>query len=304
MTIVKKPNFFIKHRKTLHEMSAVTVAISIAFLSYPSEMFQWLPDALRAWLDTLATSSWYFIFWRSMLVVASIVWVVSLEALAVKIFRSAKENWEWADFFIDEACNKAYKSKIESPMPNEHRVTLYKYFRVLPKKYRHWSMDGKKWAHNDFKKDTGWLVPIMRAKHENEHCCNLTVFAASRDNKNFEGIAGKAWATKGSLVIKDLPEVTSSNSNNRKVYADNSYCSRNQVDFMLSDASQGSVKKLPRTIGAITLVDHAGINWGVLVFDSKDPQAFPDNINNAVELNEWFKVITKGLGNALGGKYE
>lgn len=301
MAIVKKPHFWIVHSHTINYLATLVMAAALALLGYNSESFAWLPNFIRPRLAAFLSLEYTITVLWVVFALAVCIWIFSTKVVVDKICKPAQEDWALVRFFIEEARRQAYEKKIKDPLPDHHRVTLFKYCRTLPKEYRHWTDPAG--TNSAIARDSGWLIPVMRARLEDEQCHNLTVFAVSRDNKTIEGVAGRAWAVKGSLVQTGLPCVTSSNDKFRKKYADQSHCTRTQIDFMLKDTTNHSdVKSLPRTIGAITIVDNAGEDWGVLVFDSKHERAFPDEISDAVGLNEWFSTITKGLRIALGGK--
>lgn len=251
---------------------------------------------------------------------AVFTFIVTAPWIVRRFYQPPREDWEWLRFFVSRARERAYKELSEA-MPHHHRVTLYKYVDVLPVEYRHWSAKttdvtgsffakyraNKKNKSNrsgDYPVNKGWLIPVIRAGYDDIDCSKSTVFVAARDNSLFEGVAGKSWGLKSTVVIKELPEVTSSNNNNRRIYADKSECDRGLVDFMLADTSSQSHKVLPRTIGSIVLVDQKGDNWGVLVFDSRDEDAFPTGVNSGVELNDLFDTTIKGMTKALKGRPE
>ncbi len=233
------------------------------------------------------------------------------------------ENWEWVRFFVEQARERAYE-ELESNKPSHHRVTLYKYCRVLPKGYRHWTANdpdvpgwlpeflSKRYAQfminrtrsGDHPIDLGWLVPVMRAQHEDSVCVQSTVFAAAENHELYEGVAAQAWEERATIAKPGLPSVNYSNKSlNRTKYGLASFCDRKLVDFMLEKgnvaATNGQPKELPKTIGAITLINDQGEGWGVLVFDSRDPDAFPNGVNDGAALNALFKTTTKGLSKAL-----
>lgn len=299
---MKKPSWLSKNYKNINWVVGVLLTLSASAVTIDLESYKdtWDPRALEFTKVLLLNQKGQIGTWVWFLLFTSLI---AYALLSPWLFSRIAPKWrydiEWVRFFVERARDRAYCS-VDEPLPNHHRVTLFQYVEKLPRGYKHWSSRDGGPRSGKYPLNKGWLIPVIRASHDDEDCRRSTVFMAARDKSKFEGVAGKAWMLQQTVVLTGLPPVTSSNNNNRRIYADKSSCDRIQVDNMLAGEAQ-SGKMLPRTIGAIVIVDNEGAPWGVLVFDSREANAFPDNVNSAVELNEMFSTTIKGMTRALGG---
>lgn len=94
------------------------------------------------------------------------------------------------------------------------------------------------------------------------------------DQVRNEGVSGQAWFMTGHLVVLDLPEWPANTAEPSAVPECVLYA--NRCGLALQKAAQLRVKS--RSISA-TVVRKGGAPWGVLVFDSREPQG----ISNAPE---------------------
>ena len=189
-----------------------------------------------------------------------------------RLFMRPPQQWQMLKTIIDQAQKIAYPDN-HAPL-HEHRITLFKYkkwcFR-LPLK-RDWE---KKGVFSPFGKNIkpwgGWLVPIIRSGHTSQK--TKTVFIASDNGEDAEGVCGAAWARGEAFVIDNLPEITT-NSTDTAIddYAQRSLGKSEMVKKRLSDG-----KTLPRSIGAIPIFVNNDI-WGVLCLDSISTDGVADTI--------------------------
>lgn len=248
---------------------------------------------------------------------SSILLLIVVLPVFRSFFERTNEDWSWLRFFVERARNKAYE-EILDPEPHYDRVTLFKYVKRLPRKYRHWSAkDLKKWPilnglgvgtlvnhlnrGGEYRVRSGWLVPVIRSDHDDSSCLKGTVFAVPRgDLDAYEGLGAAAFRKSETIVRIKLPKASSStNETNRIKYANKSNCPIGMVDVMINSRSSLDVV-LPRTVGAIPLQNSNGGKWGVLVFDSRNADAFPGNVNSALLLNGLFETTINGMVKALG----
>jgi hypothetical protein len=144
----------------------------------------------------------------------------------------------------------------------------------------------------------------MRSDSNHEECFLASTFAIPKSNQDdYEGIVGRSYKEQSTVVEKsNLPILKSTNNGRRnwKQYADKTYCSTGMIESMLELPKGAPEKKLPRTIGAVPIVILKGdetVKWGVVVFDSKDPDILPDS----QKLNAMFSTTIEGIQKAIGG---
>ena len=135
-----------------------------------------------------------------------------------------------------------------------HRVTLFLHrgllLRGFDRKHGGWP-----WS--------GWLVPIARSGHTAQK--TKVRFLAEGGTDRYQGIAGKAWATRRDMApatsLPDLHHQDVTEADFAK-YAEDTHVSLDSVK-----------KRLPRarSLMGFVLARYHGSPWGVLVVDSRNP---------------------------------
>lgn len=316
MAIVRKPSWVASNRDVLITLFGLIFNLAVFLFnedftqSKYSSWIEWVVTSLK-WLQANVSAI--------AMIISGFIIVVLLFILPVarRVFERGSEDWEWLRFFVERAREKAYE-EIEDKEPHYDRVTLFKYVKRLPRKYRHWSAPelkawpllnglhiGSVWNYfnrgGQYGGRGGWLVPVIRSGHDDTDCMRGTVFAAPKDEMDaYEGIGGRAFRRGRTEVIIKLPRASSStNETNRNKYATKSNCPIELVNAMI-DSRSSLDAVLPRTVGAIPIHNSIGSKWGVLVFDSRNDDAFPGEVNTAALLNDLFETTINGMVKALG----
>lgn len=318
LSIVRKPSWFTRNRDVL--ITLFGLIFNLAVFLFNEDFTKPKYDGWIVWSITLL--KWLQVNASVILMVISgiiIIVLLFIFPLVRKLFERDYEDWEWLRFFVERASEKAYE-EIEDREPHYDRVTLFKYVRRLPRKYRHWSApDLRSWrlfnglgvgsTLNYFNRGGhyggrgGWLIPVIRSRHEDVDCLKGSVFAVPKgDMAAYEGVGGQAFRRSLTEVIVKLPRaISSTNVVNRQKYATKCKCPIELVNAMIDSRSSLDVP-LPRTVGAIPIHYANGNKWGVLVFDSRNEDAFPGEVNNAALLNDLFETTINGMVKALGDK--
>ncbi len=224
------------------------------------------------------------------LVVSAFLYILGFVSQRI---RSTKD-WKIIQYILDKAQEIAYPDQNGQDPKHFHRVTLFQYQKFA--RVHHYSQTSQSkvtrfiWPWGKMNPFSGWLVPVKRSAHTSKE--TRTRFAVLANGES-EGICGKAWSNDNTLVIRNLPSVQPSNVINRRKYAEATNCCRQMIDYMLKDT--GEPKTAPRSIGAIPVrVD--GELWGMLVFDSQDP----NGVSNTIEAD--FQVTVGAIEKLLEKK--
>ena len=130
---------------------------------------------------------------------------------------------------------------------------------------------------------SGWLVPVERSGHTTRR--SHTIFLAPDDADQAEGIAGQTWAQNRVVVVNGLSDVNENPS--REVLAE--YAQRTWIaeTWVLQKQRQHA-----RSFCGIP-VEVKGKLWGVIVLDSRNPQAIDQNAD------KFYRLIGRVLGKLL-----
>jgi hypothetical protein len=181
--------------------------------------------------------------------------------------------WETVRAILDQLQRHAFPH-VQGELQQYNRVTLFKHVR--------WRWAACKWPWS------GWLVPVERSGYTTRK--TDTAFLAPDDGDRAEGVAGRAWAESGTVSKSNLPNVTdNSPEEDLKRYADETFISVEKLRARLK-----AKKRVALSLTAFP-VEVKNRVWGVVVFDSRSKQPFPDE---AVEV---FRLVGTCLGKLLGG---
>jgi len=181
--------------------------------------------------------------------------------------------WDTVRAVLDQLRVHAFKPA-QGELMQSNRVTLFKYVRWR------WSLCEWPWS--------GWLVPVERSGYTTRR--TDTAFLAPDDGDRAEGVAGRAWASGGVVSKSNLPSVTADSPvAEQQRYAEETYISLETLKRRL--AAKKSVA-LSLTAFPVEVKNRV---WGVIVFDSRSKQPFPD------EAIENFRLVGRCLANVLGG---
>jgi hypothetical protein len=192
-------------------------------------------------------------------------------AKAVRGMVGRPRSWDLVHETLDQMRRLAFDKVAANDPLHHHRVTLFKavgirWCPILPWPTRR------------------WLVPYERSGHTTRE--NVASFKIPDAADGVEGIAGQTWTMDGVLVVADLPELVNGQSGDSV----NEYAKRTFVDpaFIRRKLERGD--SLARSFCGIP-VQVRGAHWGVLVFDSRQP--------NAIGALAVFKSYAQILGGLL-----
>jgi heat shock protein HslJ len=181
--------------------------------------------------------------------------------------------WETVRAILDQLRLHAFRG-VRGELQQHNRVTLFKHV------WWRWSWCRWPWS--------GWLVPVERSGYTTRK--TDTAFLAPDDGGRAQGIAGRAWASNETVSKSNLPAVTDKSPEDElKQYADETYIS---VELLRSRLVQKKSVALSLTAFPVEVKNKV---WGVIVFDSRSKQPFPE------EAIEHFRLVGACLGKVLGG---
>jgi hypothetical protein len=181
--------------------------------------------------------------------------------------------WNTVRAILDQLRVHAFKPT-QGELQQSNRVTLFKHVR--------WRWALCKWPWS------GWLIPVERSGYTTRK--TDTVFRAPDDGDLAEGVAGRAWASEGLVSKSNLPNVNADSPlQEQKRYADETYMSLDTLKRRLDGK-----KAVALSLTAFP-VEVKNKVWGVIVFDSRSKQPFPE------EAIENFRLVGRCLANVLGG---
>ncbi|WP_392551600.1 GAF domain-containing protein [Orbus wheelerorum] len=185
-----------------------------------------------------------------------VIWVLS------KILSCFFSNKKWSLIkSILDYTQKSFFSYLDEP-EDYHRVTLFQ----LKKSYK-----CSPWFENDnFLKRLcnrdKYLIPILRSGELSQKT-NVKFKVCDSSDKS-EGIAGRALASRKTISVSNLPCIGEKTTiNDIKKYAKDTFSDKNMIEYY-----RKAKKTMPRSIVAIP-IEVKGNLWGVLVFDSRSPEA-------------------------------
>ena len=195
-----------------------------------------------------------------------IVLTIGGSAIVVWLLRWRGNPWFWDKLqALLNRCQEVAYDRFKGHIKDHHRVTLFRH-QTWYLDWRHpFCPGGQPWSWKDGRLPwSGWLVPVLRSGNTSQR--TRAVFLAPDAGSKAEGIAGKAWASNSIAYVDKLKAPDrSSNDRKKKVYARRTNCSDAVVESYVKDG-----RSLPSSIGA-NMVEVNGKPWGVLVFDSADP---------------------------------
>lgn len=196
--------------------------------------------------------------------VLPVLGVVGLVAKLVCDYVGPPWVWEAVQKIIDRFAEKSFETAPGAAV-HEYRVTLFRRTWALALPWRCRQRAGSRWRWPW----SGWLVPVVRSGFTTQN--TGTIFLAPDDADNAEGVAGQAWARRQVVQTHELPDIrTDPTDQIIKEYAAKTFVSEKWVRDRLRDG-----RPFPLTLCGIP-VEVGGKVWGVLVLDSRHPQAIKD----------------------------
>jgi hypothetical protein len=186
-------------------------------------------------------------------------WLSPLLILLAGVFtwirKQIGEPWVWgAIHHLMNTYRDFVFSEEKQETKHHHRVTL---FRHCP------------WYHPYCLRRLPWgarLVPVARSGHTTQK--TDTTFRAPDNADKAEGFAGKAWAKFATIIIDNLPDLEADQSDEAiREYAKKAFFSEEWVRRRIAEGRVNA-----RSFCGIPIRVN-GIEWGVIVIDSRSPVA-------------------------------
>jgi len=177
--------------------------------------------------------------------------------------------WVWGTVhhYLDVFAEDCFFGESSDPL-HHHRVTLFRRVRWR------WSWCKYPWS--------GWVVAVERSGHTTRD--HISSFRAPDDADQAEGIAGKAWTTRGVIRISNLPDLQADPTRAAaKAYA---------LATHISEVAAHRRRPRSRSLCGIP-IEVKNKRWGVLVLDSRSPEG----IKSDSEL--LYRPVAKFLGKLL-----
>lgn len=230
--------------------------------SHTYEQWPYYAAHTIAWLQ-----SYSFPIWLSLGILSILGWLLR--------WRGDPWIWDKLQVLLDKFQEIAFSS-YANHIKDHHRVTLFKYkkwhWRIstpMTKGTWPWTKDRLPWS--------GWLIPILRSGRTSQK--TKAVFMAPDNGNLAEGVAGKAWVANNIIVAPNLPNLSSSSSDQQIArYAKRTTC---PAPIVKDYVARG--RDLPRSIGAIP-IEVNNVPWGVLVLDSREEKGVTPELLNSYTL--------------------
>lgn len=164
--------------------------------------------------------------------------------------------WKDLQKWVDEFRSEVYGPQV-GQYHHHHRVTLYRRQRRV-----WWWLPG-----------TLWLMPYVRSAHtskSNVRCFQID--PAKPGCKN--GFAGKAWESEGGVHVENLPQLTTSSTDDEfRTYSNETNIPVKSLRKKLSSS---------RSYWAVRVLAN-GVPWGVLVLDSVNESLNKKKADSAIK---------------------
>jgi len=172
---------------------------------------------------------------------------------------------------------RANPQKLDGPI-QQHRITL---FQLRP---RNWLVKRlrPKWTHvlvPQTRDPKAGRRPTRRFRVHDHH------------TENCEGICGLAFAM-GSVISPALPDLHAEGPLEAGTFEEYTKSTRDSLSKVKKE------RYYSRVIGGITILDHQGERWGVLVMDSVDPTALDQKAFDHSPARRVLGVLSKVLSEA------
>jgi len=240
--------------------AAVGIVLLAYFQKFSPADFQKFEPFIRDKLVWVSDEAWWMIL--------SLTTVGAIAKVAKQRLESA---WIWSAVkaIIDRIAKDAFKG-VDGPQ-HYHRATLFRHCRykwwLSPRRHPLWP-----WGFQGRRRMpcSGWLIPVIRSGGMTQK--TSTVFLAPDDADHAEGVAGYVWSMRGegaTVTVTAAQAPLDSNASNSDIqqYAKNTRTSEDWVRKQL-----GAQKVLSASFSGIP-IEVKGQTWGVLILDSRDPQA-------------------------------
>ncbi len=190
--------------------------------------------------------------------------------------RRASPHKPYIDSILEELGREVWvksPTKLRTPL-QEHRITLFQLRprNVIARRIR------PKWTHK--------LVPRTRWTHGGPQAKHVWL-ASDRHNEYNQGVAGMVFG-QGSLATGPLPDIRRPDATEAdfKRYAE---LTNDHLKNVRKERYQSQI------IAGVTIYNREYVRWGVLIFDSTDPDAITAKGLNGKPMRLLVGVLSKAL---------
>ncbi len=212
------------------------------------------PTQLQPVLLWFLQNNWWFV-----------LGLTALAAIAKIIKERLDRTWVWTavQAIVDRIQTEAFAQ--QPGYAHHHRATLFRHQRCkwwpFPLRYFVDPPGKRRWPCS------GWLVPAIRSGHTTQH--TTTYFLAPDDADKAEGVVGHIWASNKEVALAAGTALRRNADDVAIVdYAGKTFVSATWAKHELSND-----KVLAASFRGIPVEGKAGRKWGVLILDSRDPDA-------------------------------
>jgi GAF domain len=175
--------------------------------------------------------------------------------------------WQHVHYLLNTFREHVFEKERGVPL-HYNRVTLFKHVRFR------WALCKWPWS--------GWLIPMERSGHTTQR--SRTAFLVPDNADLVQGIAGQTWAQNRVVMVNELPDLNESPAPELfEQYARKTWVS---VRWLQSRSQHG------RAFCGIP-VEVKGRMWGVIVIDSRSPDAIDQEAVNV------YRLVGRYLGKLL-----
>jgi hypothetical protein len=231
---------------------ALATALAIFFKQDESALSEW-PSALQPMVSWLFENNWW--------IIVALMGV----AAAIKIVKERLDRtWVWSavQAIVDRIQAEAFGD--QGGYTHHHRATLFRYQKYLwwPFPVRHFAWP---WGLGRGP-GSGWLLPVIRSGHATQR--TATYFLAPDDADKAEGVVGHIWNSNKEIGLSvGAPLQQGATAEEISEYAGKTFVDATRATKELSK------KVLAASFRGVPIEGKAGRKWGVLILDSRHPEA-------------------------------
>lgn len=182
------------------------------------------------------------------------------------------ESWKLVEELLNDVRKELFPA--DTQHQQHYRITLFKHYTWLWLPFRLWP-----WS--------GWLRPVARTGHMTQE--SNTLFRVGNSSHDCKGVAGLAWSADGPIYLENLPDMLAEDAVNKAV--------RYAKETNISEPEALRMRPTAQSYYAVRVEVKGGVQWGVLVVDSRDPTlpAREKLQRESKTLNRYLTQLLKGM---------
>lgn len=256
----------------IYLLAIIGTAAIAAIAKMDAGSFQSMPSEIAAALLWIRERAWWLVL------------LLTATAPTAKIVQeriTSRWIWSTSQSLLDKI-QQEFFGALDGDI-HHHRATLFKFVQhkwwIRPNRGPFWWPWGKGCGPN-----SGWLRPIQRSGHTTQK--SNALFLAPDDADRAEGVAGKTWTTRNELNVSGLVFPVLGDEKTITEYSKQTWV---ETEWLKSQLQQN--KSMALSFKAIP-IEVNNRRWGVLLLDSRNPNAFQ---KSKVNLNVFAYVFGKLL---------